>query len=142
MSASQMMRAHFLASDEHLRVVGIRDLRKPRLLARHHVGARVLMDQNLSRRVHQHERISARVIAVLVGIQDVFDRLVADGLHLRQDLRAVLVELVIHQQHALAGGHHRDVAATACHQHPQVVGHLLDVERLLWRLLRLKPNQQ
>jgi hypothetical protein len=84
--------------------------------------------------------IPARVIAVLVRVQNVLDRLVTDGLHLGQDLRPVLIEFVIHQQNALGGRQDGNITAVAGHDDPEIVGHLLDVERLL-RRLPLRPNQ-
>ena len=85
------------------------------------------MDHNLGRRIRQHERVAAGMVAVLMSVQDVFDRLVADAFHLGQNLRPILLEFVVHQQDAFVGRQHGHVATGVVHDHPQMIGHLLDV---------------
>ena len=83
----------------------------------------------------EQARVAAGVIAVMVGVQDVADRLIADRLHFGEDLRAVLRELVVDQHDAFRRRHHRDIAAVT-DDHVQVIGHLLHSELRGLRILR------
>ena len=70
----------------------------------------------------QHLHITARMIVVLVRIDDVLQRLVGDRLHLRKDIRVVAVEHVIDEDHAVVRRIQRDVAAFT-RNHVQVALH-------------------
>ncbi len=130
------MRAHFLAAEKHRRLVGEGDARQAdgraggvfeiRCPMRDQVVARVLVRDDLRNR--QHQRVAAGMVVVLMRVDDVAQRLIGDRLHLREDVVVVPVEHVVHQNHALGGHQHRDVAAVAGH-HIEVVFHLLGLER-------------
>ena len=93
------------------------------------------LDDDLGIR-RKERRVAPGVIAVLVRVQHVADRLFGHGFDLREDLRAILRKFVVHQNHAFAGGHHGDVAAAA-DDDIQIFRHLLHGE--LSRRLVLRP---
>jgi hypothetical protein len=83
----------------------------------------------------EHLLVAAGVVAVMMRVEDVADRLIGDALHLGDDLRIIALEFVVHQDHAFGRRVDGDVAAVA-HDHVQVVGNFLDRQvggRLLLR---------
>ena len=55
-------------------------------------------------------RVSAAVIAMIVRVDHVLDRLIRDLLQLRHDVLVVDLELVVHEYHAFVRHQHRGVA--------------------------------
>ena len=126
MAAAKIFHGHFFAANEDLGFVAERDVGKPWHFARHHIGARVPVNDHL-RFLPPHGLIAAGVIAVLVSVQHVLDGLVGDGADLLHDLRRILGKLVIHYQNALVRWHERHVAAAA-DNHVQIGRYLLQGE--------------
>ena len=122
-AAAKIFHRHFFAADEDLGFIAERDIGKPSHFARHHVGARVLVNDHL-RFLPSHGLIAAGVIAVLVSVQYIFDGLIGNRADLLHDLRRILGKLVIHHQNALLGWHERHVAAAA-DNHVQIRRYLL-----------------
>lgn len=81
----------------------------------------------------------ARVVAVVMGIDDIADRLIGDRFHLRPDLRTILLKLIVHQNDAFAGGHHRHVSAVS-DDDVEALGHLLHRQGLPRRLRPRQPH--
>ena len=73
----------------------------------------------------REELVAADVVAVGVGVDDVGDRLVGDGLHLVHDRLAPVGQLGVDEHHAVGGDEDGGVAAAAGH-HVEVVLDLLD----------------
>ena len=132
----------------HGELVGEGDARQPDRRARRvlvvraldvlEVGADVLVRDHLGQR--QHLEVAAGVVVVLVRVDDVVERLVGDGLDLREDAGVVAVEHVVHEHHALG----RRRRARRCRPRPRSCEVALDplgLERA-WRLggLRAGPT--
>ena len=111
-AAADVLCEHFLASQKNLGLIGEGDAREPGHLSGHHVGACVLVDDDLGRRCHQRF-VAAGMVGVLMGVEDVADGLVADGFHFSNDFGCVRGELIIHQQDALRGWHGCDISTVA-----------------------------
>ena len=62
-------------------------------------------------------------VAVLMRVQNVFDRLVGDALDLVDNVLAVVLELIVHQDHAFAGELDAGIPAVS-DDHTKIVGHL------------------
>jgi hypothetical protein len=136
-AAAEVTGHDLLASQHDLRLVGERDARDAGHLAFHHVGAGVAVQDDFGVG-GEHGLIAAGVVPVVMRVEDEADRLVADALHLGQNLRVVLRELVVDQEHALVRGQHGDVAAAA-DDDVEAVGDLF--ERELGGLLVLRPGK-
>ncbi len=100
-----------------------------RLLQVGQVGADVPVRDHLGQR--QHPEIAAGVIVVLVGIDDVAQRLARDGLDLRQDVGVIAMEHVVHEDDPFARHVERDVAALP-RDHVQVAAHARRRQRTGW----------
>ena len=95
-----------LAADVDRRVLADRDVRLARLIRRDH--ARTRFDRSDGERAHRLQlRVAAAVIAMVVRVDDVLDRLVRHGLQHRDDVVVVDLELVVDEQHALVGDQRR-----------------------------------
>ena len=133
---AKVPRADFLASQKDLGLIAKCNSRKAGHLSGDHVGPRVLMRDNIHRCRHRQQRlVAAGVIAVLVRVQNIADRLVGNRFHLGQNVRGVLREFIVHEDYPFAGRQHRDIAAIA-DDHVQILGDLLHGQRLSLRRLR------
>ena len=77
-ASADVPRQHFLAAQEDLRFVRKSDAWEAGHLSRKHVSAGILVDDDLGGR-GQHGFVATGMVAVLMGVEDVADGLVADG---------------------------------------------------------------
>ena len=126
-AAPEVFGDYLFAAQKDLLLIAEGEMGQAGLIPGHHIGARVL-GQDYFRVGRQHGSVAAGVVAVMMGIQHVANRLVGDGLDLGEDARSVLGELIVHHHDTFAGGHDGNVAAGA-HDDPEILRDLLHRER-------------
>ena len=126
MAAAKVASPHLLAAEEHRGLRIESHARQAGLLAGHHIGAGVLLGQDLDTGI-EHFLVSAGVVAVLVGVEHVFDGLVSDGFDFRHDIRVVALEFVVDHNHAFIRDVNGHVSAVP-DDGVEVIFHFLDSE--------------
>ena len=132
MAAAEVLHPHFLAAKKHRSLIGKGNPLRARLILSHDVSAGILVSDDL--RLGQETFVTARVIAVVMGIENVADRQTRHRFHLVEDLIGIPQELVIDQNDAVLRQQHADVAAVPGDVE-EVLFHPLNGE-LRWSLLR------
>ena len=107
--APEVVQLHVFAAQVDVRVMLDHDARQTRLLTVHHVLASFFGCDHHGVQV-LHLRVAAAVVAMMMRIDDVLDRLVGDLLQLLQDAVVIDIELIVHQKHAFAGNQGRGIA--------------------------------
>src|SRR5450759_1733055 len=127
--AAPEVSGHYLfAAEKDLLLVAEGEMGQAGLIPGHHIGAGVFGQDHFGVG-RQHGCVAAGVVTVMMRVQHVTDRPVADSLDLGDDARRVLGELIVHHDDAFGGGHDGHIAAGA-HDDPQILGDLLDGQRL------------
>ena len=139
MAAAEVVRLNLRAAEIDGGLIAEGDARRRiHLLRPHHVGARVLVREDIGRLDELH--IAAGVVAVLMRVDHVFHRKTGDGFHALHDLGEVPLELVVDQDDAFGRDADGDIAA-AFGDDVEVLLHLLDLERRALRLLGLNRGE-
>ena len=125
--AAEVVRLHLGATQMDARPVGVDNPRRRLLPAPDHVRPGILVRDDL--RLVDEARVATRVVAVVVGVDDVADRLICHRPDLLADPVDVPRKLVIDQDHSLGGNPHAHVAPDTVDVE-QSVFHFRDAERL------------
>ena len=125
-----MVRLHLRAAEEHRGLVGEDDARRARLVVADDIVARVPMCDHLG--VAQEVGVAPGVVPMVMRVENVLDRLVGNATDLRGDEIEAVGELVVDDDHAVAGHPYRDVAArlraVESRNHVETVRHLADLQ--------------
>jgi hypothetical protein len=146
--AAEVLCPNFLAAEKYGRLVGKDNARRGnrgaghvRLLAPQNIRPGILCGDDVGSR--EKFGVSAAMVLMVVGIDDVFDRLLGDRLDPRRNGIVVLLKLVVDQDHAFSRNQHGDIAAVALDL-IKVVVHLVDgqLRRLALILCISNPGEQ
>ena len=132
MAAAEIVSANLFAAEKYRGFIRETNPRHARHLSRHHVGAGIVLRDDLDGSP-QHLFVATGMVAMLVGVEDIFDRFGGDRFDLRHDVCVVALEFVVDNDDAFIGDVVSDVTAIA-DDHVEVVLYLF--ERQLSRGLR------
>ena len=95
MPAAEIVRAHLDAAQEDRRLIVESHARSARLLVAQEVLSHVAVRNDL--RHVDERRVATGMVGVMVRVEQILDRHGADALHLLQDVRHVVLILVVNQ---------------------------------------------
>ena len=105
-AAAEPEQLHLDAAEVDRALLAERDIRLARLLDPQEVRADVPVRDDVDPKRLAHVRVAARVVAVMVAVQQVLDRLLADRLDAREHVSSLARELVVDDDQAR--GRHAD----------------------------------